>query len=241
MKEEHVRWYTPYLSRDFDMLVFGHSGTPVILFPTSMGRYYQNKDFKLIDSVAPLVDSGRIKIYCPDAVDEESWYNNSIHPADRVKTHMAYEQVILQEVVERARWETGAERVAVGGCSFGGYHAANIAFRHPDKIGSMISLGGSFDIRQFIFGHYDEDCYYNNPVDYLPGLNDPWYLDRIRSMGIVLSTGEWDICREANEAMSRILHDKGIFHWLDVRPGAVHDWPAWRETLPTYLSQIARS
>jgi esterase/lipase superfamily enzyme len=241
MKEEHVRWYTPYLSRDFEMLVFGHSGAPVILFPTSMGRHYQNRDFKLIDSVAPLVDAGRVKIYCPDAVDEESWYNNSIHPADRVKTHMAYERVILHEVVERARWETGAERVAVGGCSFGGYHAANLAFRNPDKIGAMISLGGSFDIRQFIYGHYDEDCYFNNPVDYLPGLSDPWYLDRIRSMGIVLGTGEWDICREANEAFSRILHDKGISHWLDVRPGAVHDWPAWCEAFPTYLSQIARS
>lgn len=241
MKEEYVRWYTPHLSRDFEMLVFGHSGHPVVAFPTSRGRYYQNKDFGLVGSAAPLIDAGRIKIYCPDAIDEESWYNDSIHPADRVKTHLAYERVILHEVVERARWETGADRVATAGASFGGYHAANFAFRHPDKVSHLISLSGAFDIKQFIHGYYDDNCYFNNPVDYLPGLNDPWQLDQIRNMGIVLSTGEGDICRGANEHLSRLLHDKGIPHWLDVRPGAVHDWPAWNETFPIYLSQIGRS
>jgi len=55
MNEQHVRWYTPHLSRDFEMLVFGHAGYPVILFPTSLGRYYQNKDFGLVGSVAELL------------------------------------------------------------------------------------------------------------------------------------------------------------------------------------------
>ena len=53
MNERYIRWWTPYLSRDFEMLVFGNGGgLPLILFPTSFGRYYQNKDFGLIDSVA---------------------------------------------------------------------------------------------------------------------------------------------------------------------------------------------
>ena len=66
MKEDHLRWYTQHLSREFEMLTFGHAGYPVIAFPTSLGRYYQNKDFHLIDSVAHLVDSGQVMIYCPD-------------------------------------------------------------------------------------------------------------------------------------------------------------------------------
>ena len=116
------------------MLVFGHAGFPVILFPTSKGRYYEYKDFKLIESARHLIDAGRIKIYCPDSVDEMSWYNYSIHPADRVKTHIGYENVILRDVIPFAKYETGQLKVAVGGCNFGGYHAANIAFRHPDQI-----------------------------------------------------------------------------------------------------------
>ena len=58
MNERHLKWYTPYLSREFDMLAFGNGGLPLILFPTSFGRYYQNKDFGLVDSVAGAAQLG---------------------------------------------------------------------------------------------------------------------------------------------------------------------------------------
>ena len=86
MKEEYHKWYTQYLSREFELIVFGHSGYPVIAFPTSHARYYELKDFGLIGSASQLIESGQVKIYCPDSVDSDSWYNYSIHPADRVKT-----------------------------------------------------------------------------------------------------------------------------------------------------------
>ncbi len=201
MKEEYHKWFTNYLDREFEMLVFGHSGYPVILFPTSRGRFYQNKDFGLVESASYLIEQGKIKIYCPDGADEMSWYNYSIHPADRVKTHIGYENTILYDVVEYAKYDTGQEKVGVAGCSFGGYHAANLAFRHPDKVGYLFTMGGAFDIKQFIMGYYDENCYLNNPPDYLPNLTDNWYLEKIKSMGIIFGTGEWDkigraSCRE---------------------------------------------
>jgi esterase/lipase superfamily enzyme len=38
----------PYLGgRVFEMLVFGHAGWPVVMFPTSQARYYEYKDFRL--------------------------------------------------------------------------------------------------------------------------------------------------------------------------------------------------
>ncbi|MDB6095159.1 MAG: putative esterase [Verrucomicrobia bacterium] len=238
MKEEHIRWYTPHLSRDFDMLTFGHAGWPVIAFPTSLGRYYQNKDFHLIDSVAHLVDAGRVKIYCPDGIDEQSWYNQSIHPADRVRTHMAYENVILHDVVPFAQRDTGRHKVCVTGASFGGYHAANFAFRHPDVVGYMISLSGSFDIRSFLDGYYDDNCYFNNPVDYLPALTDYGLLSQIQNLGIVLGTGDWDSCRPRNLELSAILNSKGIPHFLDDRKWSGHDWNYWRDMFPQYLDLL---
>ena len=147
MKEQLVRWYTPHLSRDFEMLTFGEAGYPVIAFPTSLGRYYQLRDFKLTESVAHLVDAGRVKLYCPDGIDERSWYNKALAPTDRVRTHMAYESVILNDVVTRAQQETGHARVAVAGASFGAYHAMNFALRHPDRVGYCLCMGGSYDIR----------------------------------------------------------------------------------------------
>jgi esterase/lipase superfamily enzyme len=239
MTEEYIRRYSSHLERELEMLVFGHAGLPVFLFPTSTGRFDQGKQCGLIATVAPLIDSGRIRVYCPDGIDEESWNNYWIPPGERVKIHLAWERSIL-ELIDQAREETGADKVVVAGCSFGGYHAANLAFRHPERVTAMVSLSGAFDIRQLLHGYYDQDCYFNNPVDYLPGLEDPQYLEPLHRMGIVLSTGEWDICREANARLSDILTRKGIAHWLDVRPGAVHDWPLWREAFPLYLSQIVR-
>jgi esterase/lipase superfamily enzyme len=240
LKEAYHKWHTSHLSREFEMLVFGHAGYPVILFPTSMGKYYQNKDFKLIESAAWFLDNGRVKIYCPDSVDGDSWYNRAIHPADRVKTHMGYENVILHDVISQACDETGRESVATAGCSFGGYHAVNLAFRHPDRVGYTFSMSAAFDIKPFLDGYYDDNCYFNNPPDYMSNLEDPWYLDRIRRMGIVLGSGEWDFCRDENVRLSNVLKSKGIGHWLDVRSGAGHDWPWWREMFPEYLSTITQ-
>jgi esterase/lipase superfamily enzyme len=87
MNERYIRWYTPWLSRDFEMLAFGNGGgLPLIIYPTSFGRYFQNKDFGLVDSVAWYVDNGKATVYCPDAIDLDSFYNKAIHPADRMKT-----------------------------------------------------------------------------------------------------------------------------------------------------------
>ena len=238
MKEEYHKWFSEYLSREFELLVFGHDGYPIILFPTSKAHYYENKDFKLIDSVAHLLDAGRFKIYCPDGIDAESWYNNSIHPADRVKTHIGYENLILNDVIEFAKHETGRKKVGVAGCSFGAYHAANLGFRHPDVVNNIVCMGGSYDIKQFIYGYYDDNCYFNNPADYLSYLNDDWYLDRYRQMGIILGTGEHDMCKDENIRLSNILNSKGVKHWLDIRQGVGHDWPWWREMLPQYLEKI---
>ncbi len=238
MREEYHKWHSQYFEREFEMLVFGHDGYPIILFPTSKGRFYENKDFGLVGSAESLLNDGKIKIYCPDSVDAESWYNYSISPADRVKSHTGYENVILYDVVEFAKHETGRQKVGLAGCSFGGYHAANLAFRYPGKFGYVFSMGGSFDIKQFLAGYYDDNCYFNNPPDYLPNLEDNWFLDRIKEMGIILGTGEWDMCLDENKRLSNILNEKGISHWLDIRRDAGHDWQWWREMFPEYLGKI---
>ena len=224
-----------------EMLVFGYSGYPVILFPTEKGRYYDTKDFGLIGSTEHLLDSGKIRIYCPDSIDGESWYNYSIGPADRVKTHIAYEQMIIFDVIEFAKFETGVEKVVIGGCSLGGYHALNLAFKHPELVSHLISMGGFFDIKKYIYGFYNDDCYFNNPPDFMSNLTDPLYLDKIKMMGITLGTGEWDVELDENKRMSEILNSKEVNHWLDIRQRTGHDWQWWREMFPQYLSQYFQS
>src|SRR5204862_6395145 len=115
MNERHLKWHTPWLNREFEMLAFGDGGgLPLVLFPTSFGRYYQNKDFGLVGSVADFVDAGKVTVYCPDAIDLESFYNKGIHTADRMKTHNAYERVIVKDVFDHALKECNMYRVGVG-------------------------------------------------------------------------------------------------------------------------------
>ena len=95
-------------------------------------------------------------------------------------------------------------------------------------------MSGVFDIRSFTDGYYDDNVYFNNPVDFIPGATDP----ALWQLGIVLGTAEHDICRGQNEWMSRLLAAKSIPHWLDIRPGREHDWPVWKEMFPQYLALI---
>ena len=216
------------------MLVFGHAGHPVILFPTTMGRYYEAKDFMLIESARWFLEQGLVQIYCPDSINELSWYNKGIHPAERVKNHIWYDTFIMDELVNAICHERGISKVVVAGASFGGYHAANFAFRHPDRVSHMFSMSGSFDIKSFMDGYYDDNVYFNNPVDYLPGDNN----SELWKLRIVLGVGEWDICLEANQRLADILNEKHIPYWFDFRRWAKHDWPIWRDMFPHYLSTL---
>jgi esterase/lipase superfamily enzyme len=234
LHEEYHKWHSPIIGRDFEMLVFGHAGYPVILFPTSKGSYYQNKDQGLIESARWFLETGKVKIYCPDSIDAMSWYDKSIPPYQRAYHHTLYDRLVLDEICSRARYETGQPRVATAGCSFGGYHAANFAFRHPAFTAYCFSMSGVFDIRSFTDGYYDDTVYFNNPMDYLPDAHDP----DLWKMGIVLGTADADSCRPQNELLSDLLTRKHISHWLDIRPDRNHDWPVWKEMFPHYLSLL---
>lgn len=234
MIENYLKWHSPNLGKEFEMLVFGDKGFPMLLFPTSMGRYYESKDFGLIDAIGWFIEEGRIKVYCPDSIDAESWYCTDISPAQRAFNHHCYDKLLREEILPRMEDETGYQRIVAAGCSFGGYHAANFAFRYPDKVSYLLSLSGIFDIKGRVDGHYDDNVYYHNPMDFMPGNQheDLW------RMGIVLGVADNDVCRHSNEQFSRLLTEKKMAHWLDVRPHTSHDWPAWREMLPHYLSLI---
>jgi esterase/lipase superfamily enzyme len=231
-KEEFFHWHSPTLGREMKMLVYGHGGYPLVMFPTTMGRYYEVKDFKLIESAKWFLENGMIQIFCPDSINDQSFYNKEIHPYHRIRNHKLYDEMVVNEIVEKIRWNTPTGKVAVAGPSFGGYQATNFAFRHPDRVSHLFSMSGAFDIKSFMDGYYDDEVYFNNPIDYVPSLNHP----DLWQMKIVLGTSEWDILKGDNEYFSHILNQKGISHWLDMRGWIEHDWPLWREMFPHYLS-----
>src|SRR5581483_11078761 len=83
MNREYHRWYSRSLDRDMELLVFGHSGARVLVFPTSMGRFFQWEDTGMIETLGGRLEQGGIQLYCVDSVDSESWYAKQKHPAAR--------------------------------------------------------------------------------------------------------------------------------------------------------------
>ena len=54
MNERYVKWYTPWLSREFEMLIFGEKrGLLLVLFPTSGAPYYENEDWSYWQDTLP--------------------------------------------------------------------------------------------------------------------------------------------------------------------------------------------
>jgi esterase/lipase superfamily enzyme len=230
MHREYHKWYSKTLGRDMEMLIHGHAGAAVLVFPTSMGRFHDYEDRGMVAALAGRIEAGALRLFCVDSVDTESWYNRWAQPQARVKRHIEYERYILGDVIPLIQGKSGPQPVTVTGCSFGGYHCVNFAFRHPDLVARVVSMSGAFDIHQFLDGYYDDDCYFNCPVDYLPGQRDPWYLERYRKMDIVLACGEYDVCRADNERLSAILTGIGVGHYLDIwGDRAGHDWPWWQK------------
>lgn len=234
MKEEYFKWYSPHLHRDVQMLSFGHAGYPVVVFPTSRGSFHENKDMGLIESARWFIEQGLIRIFCPESNDADSFYNKNVHPHERIQNQVAFDKMICHEVVERIRLNTAVAKVVMAGCSFGGFHAANFAFRHPGYVSHMFSMSGAFDIRSFMDGYQHDDIYYNSPLEYLPGLTD----FELWNMDIVLGTSNWDICFDANLKLDDCLNKKQVNHWLDIRQNRLHDWDLWKEMFPHYLSRI---
>ena len=52
MNREYHKWFSPRLGRDMELLVFGHAGLPILVFPTSGGRFYEFEDRQMVAAVA---------------------------------------------------------------------------------------------------------------------------------------------------------------------------------------------
>ena len=236
MNREYHKGFSRELNREMEMLVFGHGGHPLIVFPTSLAPFFEWEDRRMIEPMGHMVDEGKVQVYLTASVDSESWYNRQIHPRDRVQRYLQYDRYLIHELLPYIRSRNQTPSLAVTGCSFGGYHALNFALRHPDCVTHCVSMGGAFDIHQFLDGYYDESCYFNCPPDFLPNLDDDWFLSRYRQMKIVLASGDWDHCLDQNVQLSHLLNAKAIPHWLDVWGNNTgHDWPWWQRMVAKYF------
>lgn len=235
LRREYLRWHSASLGRAMEILLYGHAGRPVIVFPTSMGRFFEFEDRGMVEELTPSIQSGRIQLVCVDSVDRESWYNQTVPPPARVARHLRYERYILDEVLPLARSRhDGDGRVIVIGCSLGAFHAGLLTFRHPEIVSDLVGLSGAYDNSTFLHGYSDTDTYLTNPLAFLPDLGGPQLAALSRLRTVVVSGSDDPHIGQARR-LADILVSKNVPTILDVWPGWLHDWPYWREMIRKYL------
>jgi esterase/lipase superfamily enzyme len=235
MLREYHRWFSPSVGRDMELLQFGHAGSRVIVFPSSMGRFHEWEDQGMIAALAPAIEQGWFQLWCVNSLDVESWYAKWKRPGDRALAHAAYDAYVRDEVLTLTEHRNGGSFLITAGASFGAYHAMSFGLRYPHRVGRVVGLSGLYDIREQTDGYSDETVYFHNPADYILGEHDERRLAAIRRMDIIIAIGRDDGMRPGNEEFSRRLDSKGIWHALRIWDGWAHDWPYWREMIGRYI------
>lgn len=218
-----------------ELLVFGHAGARVLVFPTSQGRFFEWEDRGMIAALRQHLDSGWLQLYCVDSVDAESWYAKWKPPGDRAARHAQYEHYLREEVLPLSRQLNPNPFMITTGTSFGAYHAMTFALRNPDLVGRVLGMSGLYDIRRMTDGFSDEMIYFHNPADFIRGEDDPHRLSLLRRMDIIIAIGRDDPMRPGNEHFSGVLWQKGIGNALRLWDGWSHDWPYWQRMILQYV------
>lgn len=221
------------------IVTYGHYGFALLLVPTASADYLEYERFQLIDAVSSFVDSGKVKIFSINSINNESWMNNDMEPRQKALRHRKWNDYVYNEVIPFVHTHTSQDTpIIVCGASFGALHSANLFFQRPDLFNGFFAMSGVYELTEYTKGYWDDDVYFNSPMHYLPNLTDHTVLEQIRrSRHIHLFSGSGAYeDPESARRLAGILYSKGIWYELDIwGPEWPHEWKTWQAVLPHYL------
>ena len=233
------------LGRPMEHKRYGHAGRPVVVFPTSGGRFFQYEDSGAVAALSEFIDDGRIQIFTLDGIDRETFLSKDPDLQARIARHDAYFRYVSEEafpdLVREARISNGGQdlKPLVTGCSMGAFHASNFLFHFPDLAAGVIALSGVYSTRDFFGAALDGGIFYHSPLDYLAGLKDDDMLAKLRASRMIFCCGQgaWEerMLVETRQ-LEQVLRDKDIPAWVDYWGTDVnHDWPWWHKQLKYFM------
>ncbi|MEM6791309.1 MAG: alpha/beta hydrolase-fold protein [Myxococcota bacterium] len=235
------RWLSPRLHETMTLARWGHFGQPVLLFPTAGGDAEEAERFLMLDALAPLVDSGRIKVYSVDSVAGRAWVQRRDDPRHCTWTQTHFDACVYYEVVPAIHHDCRADGIEIvtAGASIGAFNAVAALCRHPDAFGAAVAMSGTFDLEPWLGGHYDDDFYFSSPLHFVPQLTGaPREVLRRRFVLLACGGGRWED-PEQSWRMAHVLGAQGVPNRVDPwGPEWDHDWPTWRRMLPQYLDEL---
>ena len=240
MQRQINSWYSERLGKEMPVATYGYFGFALLLVPTAAADYLEYERFQLLDVLQPFIDSGKVKVFSINSINNESWLNNKMHPKDKAIRHQQFNSYVYEEVIPFIKNSTSADTpIIICGASFGALHSMNLFLKRPDLINGVIAMSGVYDLTEYTKGYFDDDVYFNSPQHYMPNLTDHHTLEQIRrSHHIHLFSGSGDYeDPNASRSFAGILYNKRIHYELDIWGQEwKHDWNTWRKMLPHYLN-----
>ena len=244
MKREYRTVPSDNLGHPMEMLVYGTSGKPMIVFPSQEGRFFDYENFGMIDTLAPFIEEGKIQVYCVDSLDHESWFSQA-DPAYRASRAKDYDLAISQDVIAHIKKDGHKDAgVIVHGCSFGAFHTVNEFLKNPDLIDCGIALSGCYSVEFTMPGFVNDDVYFNDPARYSAGLKDSKIAKKFADNLLIVCSGQgaWEEWIGEATDLCRNLHDADIPVILDLWGYDVnHDWPWWKKMIIYFLGKLDRA
>lgn len=201
------------LKRTIEVKVFGKYGFIFLMFPSKYDEYDEKTDGFIIDSVMDYVDKGIFRIAFVPTVNNHIWNSDTLSNEEKSFLHLNYNNFLIEELVPRFYEMAGSPTPIITlGCGVGGYFASNTFFRRPDVFWGMISIDGFFGIQQLCKGFWDDNCYFNSPLDFLRNLTEEYWLTYLKARRniFVLASTDNQIAIQQSSHLEWILREKDI-------------------------------
>ena len=243
MPSRHILLESPALGRKVHLWCYGHFGPPVIVFPSAAGAAHEWDRQGMLDVLAPLINGGKAKLYCPESNVGEVWTAKDTPLSTRMRRHHAYERFVLETLVpfvrEDCRWP-GAPMIAVG-CSVGGTYSALFALKYPETFRQALCMSGRY-LTSELTKENGSELYLNNPLAFVPGLEGEALarVQRNTFLTLVCGQGKWEEgCIEETIALGRLLKHKQIPSETDIwGTDSRHDWDYWQKQVAMHLPRV---
>ena len=248
MQETYHKEYSKKLNREIEYKVYGYKGKPVLVFPTSNGRFFQYEDSGMVNVLSGFINEGKIQLWAIDSMDGETYFSSGWDKNKSIARHEDYFNFINEElipsVLQKSKENNNGheQRIAITGCSMGAFHAANFYFRYPWFIDTVIALSGVYSTDYFFGNYKPEEIYLNSPVDYLKNNHQANYMDRYRNCRLIFCCGKGafeDRMLSDTYKLQEVLNEKGIQAWFDFwGHDSAHDWKWWQKQIGYYFGKI---
>lgn len=213
MERRHISWRSPSMGKEMELLIIGHGGTPVLIFPSAHGNFREWDNHGAFAVLEEQAEKGYNQFFCADTFSE-CFLKRDIDPVSRMKRFNSYQAYVTDELLPFIRRENDHLYRITAGAALGAYAAVLFALKHPDSFNKVIGLCGYYDIRVHMEHMIDDHIYFNNPAEFVPNISDDKLLKSIKNLNIRLINYRNSDTQVATEAFSDLLRRKYIEHQL---------------------------